>query len=284
VSSHLPSIAALLAEYSASYSRQLFAGTGLRNVYELAIRGDASLAIAEFMKDRNVIYARLSDPDLESKVAETVEKINSQTGGIWIAGYTIPGIMTPEDKRKLLGSSSLPARVDQKSPAQRSLDARFAAIHKSLAAGQVPSPPNSFDWRNYNNTNYITPVKNQGSCGSCWAFVTTGSVQDEANAYYNSNLGLNLSEQQLLSCSGAGNCEQGGALDGALGFVQSTGLVSEACFPYAGTDSVACSAMCSNPTYWKISPSGWLPDILVGEGAGSVDDLDIQIALLADGP
>jgi ribosomal protein S11 len=109
--------------------------------------------------------------------------------------------------------------------------------------------------------------------------VTTDSVQDEANAWYNSNLGLNLSEQQLLSCSSAGTCASGYANE-ALDFVQATGLVSESCLPYTASDTVPCSNMCGNPTYWKISSWSWLPM----DTAGDVHDLDIQIGLLAYGP
>ncbi|MGA3080002.1 MAG: C1 family peptidase, partial [Terracidiphilus sp.] len=279
VSSRVPSVAALLAKYSASYSRPLFVGTRLRNVHELAIKGDSSLAIWELMRDPNVIYARVSDPDLEAKVAATIDRINSQTGGVWVAGYTIPGIMTPEDRRKLLGLSSRMARPAADSPSQQASDARFSAMRQSLTSGQAPSLPSSFDWRAYNNTDYITPVKNQGSCGSCWAFATTGSVQDEANAYYNRNLGLDLSEQQLLSCANAGTCAAGGYTDQALSYVQLTGLTSEACFPYAGADGVPCSNMCGNPTYWKIASWAWLPGSFY-----EIHDIDIQIGLLAYGP
>lgn len=279
VSSDVPSVAALLTKYSASYSRQLFVNTRLKNVYELAIKGDSSLAISELMNDPNVIYARLSDPGLEAQVLETIKRINSQTGGVWVAGYTIPGIMTPADRRKLLSSSSLPARPAAGSSSQQAADARFSAIHKSLASGQVSGLPSSFDWRTYNNTNYITPVKDQGSCGDCWAFSATGSIQDEANAYYNNYLGLNLSEQQLLSCSGAGSCEGGGS-GAALAYAQSSGQVTEACFAYAAADGVPCSNMCANPVYWKIASSTFLPT----GSSGEVSDSDIQIGLLVYGP
>jgi len=279
VSSRVTSVGALLARYSASYSRQLFAGTRLQNVYELAIKGDSSLAIADLMKDPNVIYARLSDPGLEGQVAATIDEINSKTGGVWIAGYTIPGIMTPEDRRKLLGFSTRPERSTRESSAQQDADARFAAIAKSLSGAQAIALPASFDWRTYNNTNYITPVKNQGACGSCWAFADAGTVQDQADVWYNTDLKLDLSEQQMLSCSGAGTCVEGYA-DRALNYIQTTGLVSESCFPYAASSTVACSKMCSNPTYWKISSWSWLPT----DSSGHVNDLSVQIGVLADGP
>ena len=55
---------------------------------------------------------------------------------------------------------------------------------------------------------YLTPVKNQGQCGSCWdfaamvAFETSYSIRNHAK--------INASEQQVLDCSGAGNCIEGG--------------------------------------------------------------------------
>jgi len=68
--------------------------------------------------------------------------------------------------------------------------------------------PSAFDWRNVNGGNYVTPVRDQGNCGSCWAFATTGALESKALITFNwPGKSLNLSEQIVLSCSGAGNCE-----------------------------------------------------------------------------
>ena len=104
----------------------------------------------------------------------------------------------------------------------------------------ITAPP-SFDWRNYNGSNWLTGVKNQGNiCGSCWAFAAVGVTEAHHNIIFsNPDLDLNLAEQDIVSCSGAGGCG-GGWTPSALHYIAEDGVVDEACFPYQASD-VACS-------------------------------------------
>ena len=122
----------------------------------------------------------------------------------------------------------------------------------------LSAPTGGFDWRNNGGSNYVTAVKDQGNCGSCWAFATTGALESYTLIHGIFDTNKNLSEQILVSCSGAGSCN-GGYLDSASTFIQHTGLPAENMDPYTATNS-ACSTATANWTGAtdKIAVWGWI--------------------------
>ncbi|XP_057604463.1 dipeptidyl peptidase 1 [Hippopotamus amphibius kiboko] len=98
--------------------------------------------------------------------------------------------------------------------------------------------PVSWDWRNVRGTNFVTPVRNQGSCGSCYSFASMGMMEARIRILTNNTQTPILSPQEVVSCSQyAQGCAGGFPYLIAGKYAQDFGLVEEACFPYTGTDS-----------------------------------------------
>jgi C1A family cysteine protease len=94
----------------------------------------------------------------------------------------------------------------------------------------------SIDWR---SKGAVTPVKDQGQCGSCWAFSTTGSMEG-AHFVASGNL-LSLSESNLVDCSWLNHGCNGGLMNLAFMYAESHPLESEADYPYTpSTGVLAC--------------------------------------------
>ncbi|KAL4435113.1 hypothetical protein ABPG74_003606 [Tetrahymena malaccensis] len=97
--------------------------------------------------------------------------------------------------------------------------------------------PASFDWRDYG---ILSDVKDQGQCGSCWAFSTTGIL--EALYYMENRQKISFSEQQLVDCAVNSNgfnsygCS-GGWPEEALKYVSKFGILKEEQYPYLAADS-----------------------------------------------
>ncbi|HQT95277.1 MAG: hypothetical protein B7Z68_05940 [Acidobacteria bacterium 21-70-11] len=116
----------------------------------------------------------------------------------------------------------------------------------------------------------FTPPKDQGNCGSCWAFGTIDEAETAVLAAAPANRGYvdsngtihesdstpDMSEQYVLSCNDLGYSCSGG--NNALAFLTGTykGAMQETCFPYEAAD-LACS-YCSTPTWWHLSGWGYL--------------------------
>jgi C1A family cysteine protease len=171
--------------------------------------------------------------------------------------YHRPWLTDEKPKRKLIISSDmLPQSIDLSHEIEIAAPPS-PAISAATATGENPdlalSPsvlPADFDWRDVGSTNYVTPVRDQELCGSCWAHAIIGATE---SALLIDGIGfdpstLDLSEQYLVSCrTDALNAPCGGwnsssnayHLDKYGQLYNPPGAVLESSFPYAG-DSISC--------------------------------------------
>ena len=97
------------------------------------------------------------------------------------------------------------------------------------------------DWR---EKGAVTPVKNQASCGSCWAFSSTGALEG-GNFVANGKL-ISLSEQQLVDCDTKSNGCGGGLMTNAFQYVMAHGLCTEEDYPYHAKDEKCNASQCKS--------------------------------------
>ena len=121
--------------------------------------------------------------------------------------------------------------------AEAFLSKRAAKPRKEAPVPVLDSPVSSIDWR---QKGAVTYVKNQGQCGSCWSFSTTGNI--EGQWFLAGNKLVALSEQQLVSCDTIDQGCSGGFQDDAfewLFFKTNGTITTETAYPYvSGTGDV----------------------------------------------
>jgi len=125
----------------------------------------------------------------------------------------------------------------------------------------------------------VTPVKNQGQCGSCWAFSATGSM--ESATFLAKGSLPSLSEQQLVDCVTADAGCNGGLMDDAFAYVIANGgITSEALYPYT-----AVTGTCKNPLPASVASISAYTDVTPGSELAletAIVQQPISVAVEAD--
>jgi len=101
------------------------------------------------------------------------------------------------------------------------------------------------DWRKYDNNgktvNAVHPVRDQGSCGSCWAFSAIGAIESAEFIARNFEGRINTySEQQLVDCDLTCYGCQGGLMKNAFTYYTKNFLVEDSAYPYKAARNIQC--------------------------------------------
>ena len=152
-----------------------------------------------------------------------IQQMIERNGWSWTAGYTEVSHLAPAEKQAMLGTRPTPPEIRER---------YVGGEVVPLEAEEIPA---SWDWRALGG---MTPARNQGSCGSCWAFGATGAFEAMIKIY--KGVSTNLSEQQILVCNEFGHDCNGGFAESGYFVQMSMGQVSESDMPYTGNDNSAC--------------------------------------------
>lgn len=173
------------------------------------------------MEEKTYLTQKIHDERYEI-FKDNVDKINrhNSLGLQWTLGVTSFADLTAQEfKEQVVGGCVLGERENE---------------DNVVPFNDTSSNPTSVDW----SRGYTTPVKNQGQCGSCWAFSVTGAVESRYAIFHGSL--TSLSEQELVDCGGSygNNGCRGGLMDNGFAYVRDhRGLCSEASVPYRATES-----------------------------------------------
>lgn len=173
-------------------------------------------------------------------VQEVAAKIAVE-GLSWTAGETSVSYLSPTEWKRRLGVLVTEAELVEMAAATKQ---QAEAEQQAFKLASPVGAPAAIDWRSVGGQSYVTPVKNQGGCGSCVSFGTCATVESMIRIKaQDPGRNVDLSEAFMQFCGG-GSCS-GWGLTSGLAFAQSTGVTDEACFPYQDHD-MPCTNRCSN--------------------------------------
>lgn len=194
---------------------------------------------------------------------ETIRAAITEASLSWQAADNEFTAMTQEERKYFLGFNPGPGELSLEKREEVSLKSfqafKLSAAGKGVKKKKAFGYPTLFDWRNRSGANYITPIKNQSSCGSCVAFGTVATAEATFRIQRgNPNLAIDFSEAQLFYCYAKAegrNCNNGWWPERAMIAFRDKGLVDEACFPYTPGDQ-NCN-VCSNAADRTLKISGY---------------------------
>ncbi|MCL2326926.1 MAG: C1 family peptidase [Bacteroidetes bacterium] len=233
-------------------STPLFATNGIDNFSNVSLETEdipSRLALTKIRVEiKNVELRNVSIEASNTRNSKTQQQVRTDRivlmnnnlraqNALWVAGETSVSQMSYQEKKEMFGGKvpDLQGFEYYKGGIFELHSDSVASTQHTMRGGS--SYVASFDWRDRHGRNWITPVQAQGNCGSCGAFAAVGALEAVVNLYYNQQINMDLSEQELVSCNKlAAGCAFGSPID-AFRYIRDYGIIDEASFPYQAIDT-----------------------------------------------
>lgn len=177
----------------------------------------------QWLSTQNKIYPTPEEKNYRLRIfTSNLRKItssNSKNTSFKLSLNKFSDLTSSEFRAKYLGLASISSYI--------------SLIKKGKKQNIKADPPREVDWV---KAGAVSAIKNQGQCGSCWAFSAVGAIEGAHQIQFKKL--TTYSEQQLVDCSGSFGNEgcNGGLMDNAFRYVIKNGLTTEDIYPYTGVD------------------------------------------------
>jgi len=238
-----------------------------------------STAVLFFVAASVVACSSSSAPTVADEVVDAdlsladVERAIAASGAKWRARTSNVTSMSKAARAGLLGV-----------PVTELSDERVTILEESATEEDRVELPPAFDWRERDGKNFVSPMLDQGRCGSCVAFAAVATFETQLNIAANDTSSpWQLSPQYLFSCGGGG-CSFGWMPEAAARFLVNKGVTDNACMPYtsgAHGDNVRCNTACTNASERVVKPIGYARPTTGGASIASVKRALLKGPLMA---
>ena len=216
---------------------------------------------AQTLLNENEIWSRFTN--FQEKFAKKYENVQELETRFSVFRENFRNIITHNADRNqsfTMGVNQFTDLTPEEFKAQmiRGLKAPVGSYGCGTFSNSASGTPASIDWR---TKGAVTTVKDQGQCGSCWTFSSTGAMEG-AWAISKGQL-IDLAEQELVDCAGlkygSMGCN-GGQMEGAFKFIIENGQCAASSYPYTAKDGTchSCSAVAHATSCYDVKPNDQL--------------------------
>ena len=216
---------------------------------------------AQTLLNENEIWSRFTN--FQEKFAKKYENVQELETRFSVFRENFRNIITHNADRNqtfTMGVNQFTDLTPEEFKAQmiRGLKAPVGSYGCGSFSNSASGAPTSIDWR---TKGAVTTVKDQGQCGSCWTFSSTGAMEG-AWAIAKGQL-IDLAEQELVDCAGlkygSMGCN-GGQMEGAFKFIIENGQCAASSYPYTAKDGTchSCSAVAHATSCYDVKPNDQL--------------------------